>query len=53
MKMVLKRRSQIYPALSDKENERLKKVVSKDSTVKGTITIEVYSIYKMPKPITD
>ena len=41
------------PALSDKENERIKKAVSKDSTVKAAIVIEVYSIYKMPKPITD
>ncbi|MCR5729596.1 MAG: hypothetical protein K6G20_04470 [Ruminococcus sp.] len=41
------------PSLSDKENERNKKLVSKDSTVKAAITIEVYSIYKMPKPITD
>jgi len=41
------------PAATDKEKERAKQTLTDDTVLKSDIVIEVYSIYKMPKPITD
>lgn len=41
------------PAATDKEKERAKQTLTDDTVLKSAIVIEVYSIYKMPKPITD